>query len=126
MRDKLLMFGALSLATKDTAVYSADYLDMGEPETHNTGNDGNIDIVFQPAADFKAVDSMEPFLQDSADGSSWATIATGKLTAKPSALTQITMPMPSSHRRYLRVGATPASTGTFTATTVNAWIELGK
>ena len=126
MRDALLMFGKVALATKDTAAYSADKLDMNLPALQYTGRGSNVCIVFQPAADFNAADSMQPIIQDSANNSDWATILTGPVVGKPTAADQIVLPMPIKHRRYIRVGITPTSTGTLTATDVDAWIELGK
>ncbi len=126
MRDALLIFGALALATKDTAVYSADSLNLGLPATQYTGRAPNVNVVFEPAAAFAAIDGIIPFVQDSADGDSWATILTGKEVTAPAAGAQIILPIPVSHRQYVRVGATPKSSGTFTAKSVTAWIELGK
>ena len=126
MRDALLIFGSMSLATKNTAVYSADVLDFDLPSVHYTGRENNVCAVFQPSADFASVDGMTPFIQDSADGSDWTTILTGHEITAPKEDTQIVLPIPVSHKRYLRAGATPASSGTLTAVAVTAWIELGK
>lgn len=126
MRDKLLSFGEISLATKDTTAYSADKLDMNKPALQHTARAGQVYVVFKPAAAFNAADSYQPILQDSADDSTYATLATGPVIAKPGASDYYMMPIPLKHRRYLRVGGLPTSTGTFTATAVSAWIELGK
>lgn len=126
MRDALLQFGALALATKNTAVYSADSLNLNLPATQYTGRTPNVNVVFAPSAAFAAVDGIVPFIQDSADGDSWNTILTGVEVTAPTKGQQIVMPIPVSHRQYLRVGATPKSSDVFTAVSVTAWIELGK
>jgi hypothetical protein len=126
MRDALLLFGTTSLATKDTAVYSANSLNLNLPATQKTGRFPAVTIVFQTNASFAAVDGLVPFLQDSADGSSWKTILTGAEITAPVSGQQIVMGMPVEHRQYLRTGVTPKSTGTFTAVTLDSWIELGK
>lgn len=126
MRDKLLSFGNISLATKDTAAYSADKLDMNTPAVQNTARAGEVYIVFKPAAAFNAADSYQPIVQHSADDSTYTDLATGPVIAKPGANDYYMMPIPLGHKRYLRVGGLPTSTGTFTATAVSAWIELGK
>lgn len=126
MRDALLIFGSMSLATKDTAVYSADTLDLNLPAKQFTGRENNVCVVFQPSADFAEVDGMIPFIQDSANGADFTTILTGAEVTAPTEKSQIVLPIPVSHKRYLRAGATPKSSGTFTAVAATAWIELGK
>ena len=126
MRDALLIFGALALATKDTAVYSADSLNLNLPAKQYTGRAPNVNVVFQASADFEAIDGAIPFVQDSADGDSWATILTGPQVTAPVEGQQIVMPMPVTHRQYLRVGVTPKSSATLTAVAMTAWLELGK
>lgn len=126
MRDKLLSFGKIALATKDTAAYSADKLDLNTPALHFTARANDVYVVFKPAAAFNAADSYQPIIQHSDDDNTFSTLATGPVIAKPGLDDYHIMPLPHSHKRYLRVGALPTSTGTFTATDVNAWIELGK
>lgn len=126
MRDALLLFGKIELATKDTAAYSTDVLDMNLPALQFTGRGNNVCVVFQPDADMNAADSMQPIIQDSANNSDWVTILTGPIKKAVTASTQIVLPIPLSHRRYVRVGILPTSTGTLTATDVEAWVELGK
>lgn len=125
MRDKLLIFGTTSLATKDTLVTSADILDLNTPATHYTGRSEKVSAVFHANADFAAIDGYIPCIQDSADGSSWKTIMTGEEITAPSEGDEYVLPLPLSHRRYLRTGATPKSSGTFTAKTIDSWIGIG-
>ncbi|MBU1081619.1 MAG: hypothetical protein KKB59_14140 [Spirochaetes bacterium] len=133
MRDALLDFGAISLATKDTAVSAANSIKLGAIDSrsvfssHRTGRaQAGFEAVFVPSADFVSVDSFIPFIEDSADGSSWTTILTGAQCAGGiKAGVSVKMPIPNDHRQYIRAGCTPKSTGTFTAKTVNAWLEAG-
>lgn len=134
-RDALGNFGNISLATKDTQVYSADYLDLDalhasytKSTKHYLGVGGReLAIVFKAAADFASTDSMIPILQDSADGSVWADLLTGQQTASgyPKKGIAAVLPVPRMCRRYIRASAMPKSTGTFTAKTVEAWLEHG-
>lgn len=133
MRDAQWVFGAIALATKDTAVSSADMVKLGAINSkapfslHQTGRaqDGH-EVVFCPAADLASIDSFIPFIEDSDDGSTFATILTGPQTsAGLKAGAHIKLPLPMEHKQYIRVGCTPKSTGTFTAKTVNAWVEAG-
>lgn len=130
MRDALLDFGTISLAVKDTAVYSESSLDMGAIATkfrntvhNNAGNE--VYLVFETPADFAAADGLIPFIQDAVTDGSFTTILTGPETTAPVAGQKVRLPLPPSHRRYLRAGVTPKSSGTLTACTVEAYIEFG-
>lgn len=133
MRDAQWIFGAIALATKDTDASSADVVKLGAINSkapfslHQTGRaqDG-YEVVFCPAAALKSIDSFIPFIEDSDDNSTFAKILTGPQTsAGLGAGTHIKLPLPMEHKQYIRVGCTPKSSGTFTATTVNAWVEAG-
>jgi len=126
MRDKLLMFGAAALATKDTTVYCADVLDLNTPATQYTGRMSNVNVVFQADAAFAAVDGFIPILLHSDDNDSFTAVLTGPEVTAPAAGQQIALPIPVEHKRYLKAGFTPKSSGTFTAKAASAWLELGK
>jgi hypothetical protein len=133
MNDALNYFGAIALATKDTDVYSADKLDFQLPATRSrftrnqTGEQEAINVVFIGMTnDQNAADSFIPFLQDSADDSTYNTILTGPQTALGLKKgVQAILPFPKSHRRYVRAGVTPKSSGTLTANSVQVGIEFG-
>lgn len=138
MVDALLSFGALALATKDTKVYSADYLDFeamnaksrfyegSGADNHTTGMIDDLMVVFNVPVALASGDSAAFGLQDSADASSWADLATLEpATAAALPAGNYAYAVPKTHRRYVRAFATPASTGTFTAKTVNAYLEPG-
>jgi len=125
MRDKLLIFGKIELAVKNTAVYSADSLDLNTPAVQHTGRIGNVVVKFRVDDDFESVDSFIPIIMESADNSTYTELMRGPQIDKPAAGDFITLPMPNTHKRYLKAGAVPISSGTFTASEVTAWIELG-
>jgi len=134
MRDALNNFGNISLATVDTDVYSADVLDLEAIGSgarfgrHALGVSGeNAYIVFKAAADFEAIDGMIPFLREDSDsemGSAKKVLIGPEITA-PEKGTVIALPLPSNVNRYIQAGCTPKSSGSFTAKTVEAWIEFG-
>lgn len=132
MRDAQWNFGLISLAVKDTQVYSADSVKLGDINTkapftkHQTGKVGGFEAVFSVNATFAAADSFIPILQDSADGSSWTNLLTGQQTADAVVKgTRARLPVPVEHRQYLRASVMPKSTGVLTACAVTAWIEAG-
>jgi hypothetical protein len=82
-------------------------------------------IVFQNTAVMASGDSWIPLVYDSADGSTTAEIARGKETAAAcAAYTRRIVQVPKVHRQYLHAGFMPKSTGTFTAKTGEAWLEM--
>lgn len=130
MRD--LLFGAIAAATSGTRAYSADSIDFGASNSRladtnlKTGNQNEAAIVFSLAAALAAIDYVTPVIQDSADGSTWADIVVGPACAPAHAAgVCAVIPFPYKHRRYVRAGVLPTSSGTFTAVTVNAWVEPG-
>lgn len=134
MRDAQWIFGQISLATKDTQVYSADSVKLGDIDTrvsgkfanHKSGKAAGYEVVFSADAAFNAADSYIPIVQDSADGSSWADLVTGAQTAVgPAKGARTRLALPLEHRKYLRASVMPKSTGTLTACTVTAWVEAG-
>jgi hypothetical protein len=132
MRDSLHKFGNLSLATADTDVYSADFFDLGALTgsrfTKHTLDD-DLYICFRNTTAFLAADSYVPFLYQ-ADDDAFTTNAE-KAATWPESDTEIPagkilrFKVPKTVRRYIKAGATPKSTGTFTAETVESWLELG-
>jgi hypothetical protein len=133
MRDTLHDFGEIDLAVKDTDVYSEDSLDFNTPDAkspfskHQTGLVDDLCIVFRPKADFEAIDGLIPFVEHDSD-SGFGTakkVLIGEEVTAPEKGQEIVLPMPKQHLQHLRAGCTPKSSGTFTAKTVEASIELG-
>ncbi|HOX32052.1 MAG TPA: hypothetical protein PLB91_06955 [Spirochaetales bacterium] len=134
MRDFYNNPANLSLATKDTDVSSADSMDFGAIPSgsrfsqHQTGfSDPEAVMCFQLTADCASGDDFIPYIEESADGSSWVKCITGKQVGAPASAGKVyPLPLPKNHARYLRPGATPKSTGTFAARTLQAWIGHGE
>lgn len=133
MRDSLHDFGEIDLAVKDTDVYSADSLDFNTPDAksrfskHQTGQVDDLCIVFEAKDDFESIDGMIPFIEDDDDenfGTAKKILIGEEVTAPEKGLAAV-LPMPKQHRQHMRAGCTPKSSGTFTAKTVAASIELG-
>lgn len=132
MRDGLMKCGNLSLATDDTRVYSADYIDLGDIDsdsrfTLNTLPE-DLYICFRNTSAFDSIDSFIPEFQ-TADDSSFSVNA--EVTSFPQTAAELAAGtihryrVPANVRRYIRAAATPKSTSTFTAETVEAWFEEG-
>ena len=128
MKDALLDFGSMTLATKTTAVYS-DVLDFGAFSAftkHTMGMDKPMDLVVLAAANFNAADSVIITIQDSADNSSYADLISGPTITAPTIASKIgNLQLPAQHRRYVRIKAYPNSSGTLTETIISAFLEPG-
>lgn len=136
MRSALEDFGAIALATKDTDVFAADEIDWGVIDArfrstmHQTGVHQDAVVVFNAAADFVAGDGFIPFICDGTATAPTDKVITGPQVETVTGATPMkgiawVLPMPRLHRRFMRAGATPKSTGTFTAKSVKAYIEYG-
>lgn len=136
MRSALEDFGTISLATKDVDVYGADEIDWAAIDArfrstqHLTGVHGDGCVVFNCPADFNAADDFIPFIVDGT-----ATGPTTKILIGPQVAALLggtikkgiafILPLPKIHRRFMRAGCTPKSSGTLTACTLKAYIEYG-
>lgn len=132
MRDVLGKFGNLSLATKETKVASADYIDLGGFQTggrftkHSLPDD--LYICFRNTTVLNSIDSYIPQIEwdtDSGFATALKTLSYPQSDAELPAGTIIRCKVPRNVTRYVRAAATPKSTGTFTAETVEAWLEEG-
>ena len=130
MKDALNDYGTISLAVAETTVYSEDSVNHGDldpgyrKDFHNNAGDGKF-LVFEPNNDFESIDGLVPIFQDSANGADWATILTGAEVTAPEAGRKIRLAYPAKHRKHTRGGCIPKSTGTFTAKTVECYVEFG-
>jgi hypothetical protein len=143
MRSTLEVFGDISLATKDTDVYSADELDWntidaralrfkanaGATLFHRDPGSGEA-VVFTAKGDFISTDGFIPFITSDPTINSTTKHITGPqvdtvLGIAPVKGVAWVLPLPHYWSRYMRAGATPKSSGTFTAKTVHAHLEFG-
>jgi len=137
MRDALNEFGDISLATADVDAKSADVLDWNTIKSgsrftrHALGVSGEgAYICFRAAADFESIDGLIPFLESGTaesggDITSPKKVIIGPQITAPTKGVVFALPLPANVARYIRAGCTPKSTGSFTAKTVEAWIEFG-
>ena len=132
MRDALHVFGNLSLAVKDTEVYSADECDLGGIDSGSRLSKktlpGDLFICFRNTTALAAADSYVPACQvadDSAFTTNAEKVTFPETAAELPAGTIIRHRVPAEVRRYIRAAAIPKSTGVFTAETVESWLELG-
>jgi len=132
MIDALLKLGSVTLATKATAAYTADYLDLGSiasasgftlktlPEMficfQINGDPGTADDYIDPA--FQSADDtgFSTNLDTTAFPSSDTTLATGTI---------LRYRVPMQCRRYVRGKVTPQSASTYDANTCIVWLEAG-
>jgi hypothetical protein len=137
MRDALNNFGDISLATADSDVKSADVLDFeaiaaaARFTRHAAGVSApDAYIMFKAAADFESIDGMIPFLESGTAESGGDITSPKKVLIGPQIIAPqkgmvFALPIPANIARYIRAGCTPKSSGSFTAKTVEAWIEFG-
>jgi hypothetical protein len=104
---------------------STDVIDFGQTSP-NTGTPDLLDlsITVDETVAAAGAATVTFSIQDSADNSSWADVALTAPIGKAALPigTQITIPMPNVHRRYLRVfytvGTGPLTAGKFSAQVV--------
>lgn len=123
MKDALLNFGDISAATKATVAYSANILDMGK--TTNTGNGDQVNVIFEAATAMDSADTVACQLYECATVNGTYTLCAQGAAVCLGAHGTCSVPVPREHKRYLKAGVLPASSGTFTATTIKADIQLG-
>lgn len=122
MRDGLLIAGTIAAATKATRVYSANTLDLGA-----ASNIGYTDAIakFQLGEDVASGDTYKFEVYDSADNSTFA-LATDSGTAitTGSAGDIISVPLPKTIKRYVKLAVYPDSSGTLDAQDIDSWIDF--
>lgn len=134
MIDQLFgSLGAIPMAVKATIVYSANYLDLGTISaksrfTQHTVTP-NLYAFWQPQSAMNAADSFIPLVYEATNAafsSGNVYIVTAPQTAAGlPAGTKIRYRMPEIVEEFLELAANPQSTGTLTATNLNAWFEVG-
>lgn len=122
MKDKLLMFGEATGATKNTVAYGADVLDLGACEFE--GNLENLCVCAIAKTSNASVDSVAIQLYESDDNSTFTLLQQGE-NHKYEAGEKHAMPFPKKHKRYLKAGILPSSTGTFTSTVYELSLQFG-
>jgi hypothetical protein len=134
MIDQLFgSLGTIAMATKNVIVYSTNYLDLGTISSKSRFTQHtvtpNLYAFWQPQAAMNAADSFIPLVYE-ATNSGFSTGNVYIVTAPQTALglaqgMKIRYRMPETVEEFIELGANPQSTGTLTATTLNAWFEVG-
>jgi len=132
MIDSLHKMGSVTLATKATAAYTADYLDLGAIASASGLTLKTLPemfICFQIDGDAcAATDYIDPAFQ-TADNTGFSTNL--ETTAFPSSATGLATGtilryrVPMQCRRYVRGKVTPQSSATYDANTCIVWLEAG-
>lgn len=123
MKDALLKFGDISAATKATVAYSANILDMGK--TTKTGNGDQVNVIFEAATAMDSADTVACQLYECDTVNGTFVLCAQGVAVCLDAHGKYALPVPRTHKRFLKAGVLPASSGTFTATTIKADIQLG-
>lgn len=119
--DKFLQMADAQAVTASAA--SADVIDCGQSNPDLGAGDQPLSLVVtvDEAATAAGAATLTVALQDSADNASFADVVVSRAVPKAElgAGSQIVVPLPSQHRRYLRtnfvVGTGPLTAGAFSA-----------
>ncbi|OFV31928.1 hypothetical protein HMPREF3136_09005 [Neisseria sp. HMSC15C08] len=118
--DSLLELSIEQAVTTSAASTNVVDFSTKKPNTGNAAH--NLYAVFTIPESF-AGGSLTISLQDSADGTNFANVISGVTATDLKAGSQYVIPMPVSHRRYIR--AYYAVTGSMTAGKINCAIVSG-
>lgn len=122
MRDTRLITGTISPATKATRVYSEDVLDMGVASS--LGNVNGLFACFQLGKNVTSGDTFTFEIYESTDNSTFTLAVAGPAIDDGDAGDIITVPVPQTVARYLKLAVYPASSGTLTAQDIESWFEF--
>lgn len=118
--DRQLQVSSEQAVTASAA--STDVIDFGQTNPNVGLNDHmDLSITVDETVTAAGAATVTFTIEDSADNSSWATVASTTAIGKASLPigTQVVIPMPKVHRRYLRVyytvGTGPLTAGKFSA-----------
>lgn len=122
MRDALLIAGTIAAATKQTRAYSADVLDLGEAQ--NIGYTSAA-AKFMLGEDVATGDTYKFEVYDSADNNTFAlAVDSGAAITAGSEGDIITVPLPQTIQRYIKLAVYPDSSGTLDAQDIDSWIDF--
>ncbi len=123
MRDAMLEFGKITPATKSVLATSANIIDFGLAS--KPGEVHGCKACFRIKTAMVSGDSMQMEILDcSTENGTYSVAAVSPVIAGAEAGDIIEVPMPVDLLRYCKAGVMPASSGTFTANEVTAWIEF--
>jgi hypothetical protein len=120
MTDYKNRFGAVTSSGSENVLDFQAIDPRAAMQSHRTGEQHDSSVVFFATADITA-GTATPKLQDSDDNSTFADLVTGPATTKPKAGILAVIPMPKTHKRYVRAMVT----GTLTGGSITAFLEPG-
>jgi hypothetical protein len=118
MTDYLGRFGDTTNTGSENVLDFGGIDSRAAMQSHRTGEQHEITVVFSTAADI-ASGSVTPKIQDSADGSTFTDLLVGQAVATPKAGAFAFIPMPKTHKRYIRTALAAAQAG------IIAYLEPG-
>jgi len=117
MTDFLSRFGAVTNTGSDNTLDFEAIDKRAAMQSHRTGEQHDSTVVFFAKTDITG--SVTPKLQDSADGTTFADLVTGQPVVNPKAGNFALIPMPKTHKRYVKAALAAAMAG------IEAFLEPG-
>jgi hypothetical protein len=117
MTDYLSRFGAVTNTGSDNVLDFGTIDPRAAMQNHRTGEQHEATVVFHAAQDITG--SVTPKLQDSVDNVTFADLVVGQAVTNPKTGGFAFIPMPKTHKRYVRAALAAAQTG------VTAYLEPG-
>lgn len=128
MMDKKLVFFEAQSAK---AAITGTAVDFGQEKPTTGLNDRPLYVVVQASSDLAGTGALTVTLEESADGSTFAAVLQSAVSVDElKGGKSVALPMPLTHRRYVRVSAKPSTMGsgdqaasTITAGTATAYLS---
>jgi hypothetical protein len=117
MTDYNSRFGTVTNTGSDNVLDFEAIDDRAAMQSHRTGEQHDSTVVFFAASDITG--SVTPKLQHSDDNTTFADLVTGTAIANPKAGNFAVIPMPKTHKRYVRAALASAQDG------IEAFLEPG-
>jgi len=117
MTDFKSRFGTVTNTGSENVLDFAEIDSRAAMQSHRTGEQPEATVVFY--AEQNITGSVTPKLQDSADNATFTDLVTGQAVTNPKAGNFALIPMPKSHKRYVRAALAAAQSG------VSAFLEPG-
>jgi hypothetical protein len=117
MTDFLSRFGAVTTTGSDNVLDFSAIDPRAAMQSHRTGEQHEATVVFYAAQDITG--TVTPKLQHSDDNSAFTDLVTGQSVTNPMSGGFAFIPMPKTHKRYIRAATGEAQT------LVTAFLEAG-
>jgi hypothetical protein len=117
MTDYLSRFGTVTNTGSDNVLDFGTIDPNAAMQSHRTGEQHEATVVFHAAQNITG--SVTPKLQDSVDNVAFTDLVVGQAVVNPKAGGFAFIPMPKTHKRYVRAALAAAQAG------VTAYLEPG-